>query len=141
VYDGETLDFGIQDPRADAWYYDLMPNQNLQSPISLSTEYNNMMDFNIKFEDFSFQYKNLTVDGVDKNYMFLLLNVNETLLDDFRKLATYNHYRWPDGDYDMETDCGLVFQFSIRVRDAFDYGLYSDNYEFNVFLSHEPITS
>ena len=138
VYNGETLNFGVQDPRSSPRYYDLMPNQNLLNPISLKTEFNNQMDFNIKFEDFGFELKTITGGLV---YVFLTLNVSEELLNDFEELATKNHIFDSNGAAVLPKPCGLVFQFSIKVKDAFNSGLDSDNYEFNVFLSHEEITS
>jgi len=148
VLDGVTLDFGVPDPRPDARYYDLMPNQNLQSPISLRTRYAGQLDFNVKFEDFSFENRTINVSGVDKDYVFLVLNVSEQLLNDFKHLAYVNQSHTYDingnKNYFNERPCGLVFQFSIKITDSYNNGLESDNYEFNVFLSHqerhEPIS-
>ena len=139
VYNGQTLSFGVQDPRAGDWYYDLMPNQNLSNPISLRTQYNNQMDFNIKFEDFGFETRTITGGLV---YVFLTLNVSEELLSDFKHLAYANHPSFPNfqtgsTQYFNQRPCGLVFQFSIKVTDGYNLGFDSDNYEFNVFLSHQ----
>ena len=139
VENGQTLSFGVPDPRPNPQYYDLMPNQNLLDPISIRTRYNNQMDFNIKFEDFGFETRTITVGGIDKDYVFVTLNVSEELLNDFKQLATLNHPRDAFDDLVFRKPCGLVFQFSIKVTDAFNNGLDSDNYEFNVFLSHQEI--